>query len=94
MIIAAIVVLAGVVLTVLAGVLVSSGSFDLSPALSVASTLFGWISQGAAFVKSFFLVPALFDVLIGSYLAVVAIYEGYKFVMWVATKIPMFGVSD
>lgn len=94
MIIAAIIVLAGVVLAVLANVLVSSSSFDFSQAVALANTFFGWLSSGASFVKSFFIYPELFDILLGSYIAVIAIYEGYKFVMWVVTKIPMLGVSS
>lgn len=94
MIIAAILVLVGVVFAYLGTVLVNSSSFDLSAAVSVANTAFGWISRGAAFVKTFFIVPELFDILVGSYLAVLAIYEAYKFAMWVMQKVPMFGVSD
>lgn len=94
MIIAAIIVLAGVVLAVLANILVAPSQFDFSQAVSLANTFFGWLGQGASFVKSFFIAPALFDILLGSYIAVLGIYEGYKFVMWVVTKIPMLSVSS
>lgn len=94
MIIAAIVVLAGVVLAFLASKLVLASSWDLSQVFFTASTLWYWIRNGAAFVKTFFIVPEVFDVLVGTYIAVLTLYEGYKFAMWLMTKIPMFGVSD
>lgn len=94
MIIAAILVLVGIVFAYLGSVLVNSSSFDFSAAVSVANIAFGWISRGASFIKTFFIVPELFDILVGSYLAVLSIYEAYKFAMWVMQKVPMFGVSD
>lgn len=94
MIIVAILALAGVVLAILVPIVTQSLGFDFSQAVSVAQTYFGWLAQGAAFVKSFFIYPQLFDILVGSYLAVLGIYEGYKFAMWIVTKIPMLGVSS
>lgn len=94
MILVAILALAGVVLAIIVPIVTQSLGFDFSQAVSLANTFFGWISQGAAFVKSFFIVPELFDILLGSYIAVIALYEGYKFAMWVVTKIPMLGVSS
>lgn len=94
MIIAAIVVLAGVVLAFLASKLVMTDTFDLQQVFFTAAQMWTWVRDGAAFVKTFFIVPQVFDVLVTSYIAVLVLYEGYKFAMWLMTKIPMFGVSD
>lgn len=48
----------------------------------------------AASVFWAFVYPAPIKAMFGLTVAAVGIYEGYKLVMWVAKKVPMFGVSD
>lgn len=92
MVIVAIIALSAVVLTALYAVLV--GLPDFPPAVtSLIDQLSIYLGAGCKFVMSFFYGDVVL-VLISTLMAAIAVYEAYKFVMWVVKKIPMFGVSD
>lgn len=92
MIIVAIVALSGVVLLSLYGVLV--GFPALPPAVTqYAALLIGYIDTGCKIFYQFVYADVV-KALLGFTLAITVIWHGYKFVMWLAKKIPMFGVSD
>lgn len=96
MIIAAILVLLGVVVAVIIPALdgMSATALGVTQVMDYIMYLQNYVVMGAKFVKSFFIVPQIFDVLLGSYVAVVLIYEGYKITMWALQKIPMLSVDD
>lgn len=92
MILLAIVALSGVVIAL---VIVALSSLPAMPSdvFGTLDTLATYFSQGMRFLMSFVygdVVVALW----GFLLAVIAVYEGYKLVMFIVKKIPMFGVSD
>lgn len=92
MVMVAIVALSGVVLAALFAVLV--GLPDFPPAVtSIIDQLTVYLREGTAFLMSFVYGDVVVT-LVGLLLAIVAVYEAYKFVMWVVKKLPMFGVSD
>lgn len=93
MIIAAIVVLLGIVTAAIMGVL-NTNQVDFWPVMQYLEQFSQVVRTGAAIVKSFFVAPEIFDVLVATYIAVVVIYEGYKLVMWALAKIPMLSVHD
>lgn len=92
MIIVAIIALSGVVLALIAACFVSLPSFP-----SGITTLMDWflnyLRQGAGIFWAFVL-PGPCKAMLSFSLAVIAVYEGYKVVMWVVKKLPMFGVSE
>lgn len=92
MIIIAIVALSGVVLTLLFATLVGFPSLP-SQVMVLWNRLLTYIGQGVGFFYGFVYVQAV-KPMIRVTIAVEAIVLSYKFVMWVAKKIPMFGVSD
>ena len=92
MIIVAIIALAGVVILALYAVLASLPALP-SSIFTVINYCMGYFAQGAAFLYSF-TYPAVIKALITVTVAVEAVVYGYRFVMWIAKKIPMFGVSD
>lgn len=92
MIIVAIVALSGVVLALVWAAL--SNMPPIPPDLfNTLQTLVQYTTQGAKLLMSF-VYGDVVVALLGILLAFIAIYEGYKFVMWVVKKIPMFGVSE
>lgn len=92
MIIVAIIALAAVVIVALYAVL--AGLPVLPQAIfTVVNYCTAYLAQGAALLYTF-VYPAVVKTLITVTLAVEGVIYGYRFVMWVAKKIPMFGVSD
>lgn len=92
MIIVAIIALAGVVLALVWAALSNMPPIP-SDLFNTVQTLVQYTSQGAKLLMSF-VYGDVVVALLGILLAFIAIYEGYKFVMWVVKKIPMFGVSE
>lgn len=92
MIIVAIIALAAVVITALYAVLSALPPLPDS-IYTVVNYCVGYLGQGASLLFTFVygdVVKALITVT----LVVEGVVYGYKFVMWVAKKVPMFGVSD
>lgn len=92
MIVIAIVALAAVVLSAVYAVFVGLPDFP-AEVTSVIDQISTYLQQGCRLLMSF-VYPDVVLPLVTLLLAFVGVYEGYKFVMWVAKKIPMFGVSD
>lgn len=92
MIIVAIIALSLVVITAIAAVFVGLPSFP-SVVTNMLSMFTDILRQGAGVFWAF-VIPDIVKAEITFLLAVIIVYEGYKLVMWVAQKIPMFGVSD
>lgn len=92
MIIVAIVALSAVVLLAVASALGALPSYPTS-VVTYANMFLTYLGQGMGFVWNF-VHPAPVKAMLAFTLAVIGVYEGYKLVMWVAKKIPMFGVSD
>lgn len=92
MIVVAIIALSAVVLTALYAVLVGFPSFPTQVNDGILQII-DYISQGSGFVLWFTYSTGI-RAMIRVTLAYEVIVNGYKFVMWVAKKIPMFGVSD
>lgn len=92
MIIVAIVALSGVVLLALYGVLVGFPSLPAS-ITQYAAILIGYIDSGCQIFYQFVYADVV-KALLGFTLAITVIWHAYKFIMWLAKKIPMFGVSD
>lgn len=93
MILVAMVALAGVVLAAIVAVFGSGLPSLPDSVLSLASTFITYLRSGAGLFWSF-VHPAPVKAMLGLTLAAYAVYEGYKIVMWVVKKLPMFGVSD
>ncbi len=92
MIIVAIIALSGVVLVALYAALNGLPSMP-SGVVALITRATTYLAQGCKFLMSFVygdIVMALLTVTVTAS----AIVLGYRFVMWVAKKIPMFGVSD
>lgn len=92
MILVAILALSGVVLLAIASALNALPSFPTS-VLSFMSDFVRYLQAGMGFVYSF-VNPGPVKLMFGFTVALIGIYEGYKIVMWVMKKIPMFGVSE
>lgn len=92
MIVVAIIALSLVVITAVAAVFVGLPTFPSS--VTGMMSMFTDILGQAAGVFWAFVLPDVVKAEIAFMLALIAIYEGYKLVMWVMQKIPMFGVSD
>lgn len=92
MILVAILALSGVVLALIAAVFVGLPSYP-SAVVSYANTFLQYLNSGLGFVYSF-CDPAPVKAMLAFTVAIIGVYEGYKLVMWVVRKIPMFGVSD
>lgn len=92
MIIIAIIALSGVVLLAIAAALGVLPSYP-TEVVTVGNLFITYLGQGMGVLWNF-VHPAPVRAMLGFTLAVIAVYEGYKLVMWVAQKIPMFGVSD
>lgn len=92
MIIIAIISLAGVVLSALYVSLVGLPSLSAST-MDAANFVIDYLGQGMGWLFYFTYYPTI-RVLIYTTLVFETVVMGYKFVMWVAKKIPMFGVSD
>lgn len=92
MIIVAIVALAGVVI---AALVVALGGLPSYPSAVVDSmNLFlQYLRSGMGFIYCW-VHPAPVKAMLAFTVALMGVYEGYKLVMWVVKKIPMFGVSD
>ena len=94
MIIVAIIALAGVVLAALYGVIASVPEF-VNPAtlLNVIGYVSPYLRMGVQFFNTF-TYPAVVQAMLAITVALEGVVVAYRVVMWVATKIPMFGVSD
>lgn len=92
MIIVAIIALSLVVLTAVYATFVGLPSLPAT-VIDAYAVIIGYVSQGASFVK-YLLGTSIVNSLFRITLAYEVVKMGYKFVMWVAKKIPMFGVSD
>lgn len=92
MILVAIVALSMVVITALIAAL---GGIPSMPATAVTSInlMLSYLQMGVGILFQF-VDPAPVKAMLAITVTVIGIYEGYKLVMWVASKIPMFGVSD
>lgn len=93
MIIVAIVALSLVVLTAIVAVFGSGLPSFPSEVMQAFNFILGYIQQGAGIVYAY-TYDSVVKAMLGLTLAAVVVYEGYKLVMWVAKKVPMFGVSD
>ncbi len=92
MIILAIIALSAVVLTL---VFAALGGIPALPdaVTTYAALAIKYIGDGCSILYQF----CYRDVVVGLLavtLTLTVVYNGYKFVMWVVKKIPMFGVSD
>lgn len=92
MIIVAIIALSGVVLALVWAALSNMPPIP-ADLFNTLETLVQYTTQGAKLLMSF-VYGDVVVALLGILLAFIGIYEGYKFVMWVVKKIPMFGVSE
>lgn len=92
MIMVAIVALSGVVLLAIAAAFNALPSFP-TQVLDLMNTFLVYLQSGVGFVMAF-VHPGPVKAMLAFTVAIVAVYEGYKLVMWVMEKIPMFGVSD
>lgn len=94
MIIVAIIALAGVVLAVLFGILSSVPEF-INPAtlLNVIGYISPYLNAGIRFFNTW-TYPSVVQAMLSITVALEGVVVAYKIAMWVATKIPMFGVSD
>lgn len=92
MIIVAIVALSGVVLLAIAAALGAIPSYP-TEVVDMMNELLTYLRAGIGFIYNF-VHPAPVKAMLAFTVAVIGVYEGYKIVMWVMKKIPMFGVSD
>ncbi len=92
MIVVAIIALSLVVIGALVAVLGGLPSYP-AQVVEYANMFLGYLRSGMGFVYSFTNATAV-KAMLGFTIAVMGLYEGYKLVMWVAKKVPMFGVSD
>ena len=92
MIVLAIVALSGVVIAALVAALGGLPSYP-SEVVDAANLFLTYVRQGVGFVYAWTYAPVV-KAMLAFMVAVIAVYEGYKLVMWVVKKIPMFGVSD
>lgn len=92
MILVAILALSGVVLVLIASALGTLPSYPAS-VVQYGNMFLQYLRSGLGFVYSF-CDPAPVKAMMAFTVAVIGVYEGYKLVMWVVRKIPMFGVSD
>lgn len=92
MIIVAIIALAAVVLLALYAVLASMPALPQG-IFTVVNYCAQYLASGAGFFYTF-VDRSVVRTLISVTLVVEGVIYGYKFTMWVAKKIPMFGVSD
>ena len=92
MILVAILALSGVVLLAIASALGALPSYP-DAVVGMMNTFITYLQSGIGFVYNF-VHPAVVKAMLGFTVAIIAVYEGYKIVMWVMKKIPMFGVSD
>lgn len=92
MIIVAIIALSGVVLAILYGILATLPPMpnEIYSSINYMATYF---AQG---IKFFYIITysGVIKALFAITVTVEGIIYGYKIAMWVAKKIPMFGVSD
>lgn len=93
MIVVAILALSLVVLSLIVTALGEGLPAIPSDVVTIINEAISLISQGAGVFWNF-VHPGPVKALIGLTLAAIGIYEGYKLVMWIVKKIPMFGVSD
>lgn len=92
MILVAIIALSGVVLAALYLALVGLPAFPAA-AVSAINNILVYLGEGVGFLF-YFTNYTVVRTLIFITLTFETVLMGYKFVMWVAKKIPMFGVSD
>lgn len=92
MIIVAIIALSAVVILALYAVLASLPPLSLN-FLSVYYYMLDYIAMGASFVGAVTYIGTIKQ-LLSITIVVEGVIYAYKFTMWVAKKIPMFGVSD
>lgn len=92
MIVLAIIALSGVVLLAISSALGALPAFPES-VTSLMGTFIVYLRSGVSFMMCF-VHPAPVKAMLAFTVAVIGVYEGYKLVMWVVKKIPMFGVSD
>lgn len=92
MIVVAILALSGVVLLAIASTLGALPSFP-AEVVQYMGVFLTYFRSGISFMLTF-VHPAPVKAMFAFTVAVVSVYEGYKLVMWVMKKIPMFGVSD
>lgn len=92
MIVVAIIALSGVVLMAIASALGALPTYP-TEVVSLMNTFISYLGQGVSFVFCF-VHPTPVKAMLAFTVAMIGIYEGYKLVMWVMKKIPMFGVSE
>lgn len=92
MIIVAIVALSAVVLVAIASALGALPAFP-DGMVQIMDMFLTYLQQGVGFML-YFVHPAPVKAMLAFTLGLIAVYEGYKFVMWVVKKIPMLGVSE
>lgn len=93
MIIVAIVALCGVVLAAISVVFGNGLPALPDSVMQLSARLIQIVRSGSGLFWSF-VHPAPVKAMLTLTLAAVTLYEGYKLVMWVMKKVPMFGVDD
>lgn len=92
MILVAILALSGVVIALLVAAVQAFPTIDWS-FLAIVRQYLPYLTSGIRFFNSFTRAGIVMP-LLGLALALRVAFDGYKVVMWVVKKIPMFGVSD
>lgn len=82
-------------LVVIGALVIALGGLPSYPTQVVeyANMFLTYLRSGLGFLYSF-VHPAPVKAMMAFTVAVIGVYEGYKLVMWVAKKVPMFGVTD
>lgn len=93
MIIVAIIALSAVVLVAIYATFVGLPSLP-EVVITFTTYFIGIIGDGAGFLKGILQASSVINGLVNITLAYEVVKMSYKFVMWVAKKIPMFGVTD
>lgn len=92
MIVVAILAMATLVLIAISAVLVAIPPIP-SEIMDFVSMALEYFRQGLGFFLTF-VQPAPVKMMLAISITLHAVYSAYRLVMWVATKIPMLGVSD
>lgn len=92
MIVVAILAMATLVLIAISAVLVAIPPIP-SEVITYINMALGYASDSIGFVLSFF-QPAPVKAMVAVSLTLHLIYDAYRLVMWVASKVPMLGVSE
>lgn len=92
MIVVAIIAMATLVLIAISAVLVAIPPIP-SEVIQLLNMALDYFRQGIGFVLSF-VQPAPVKAMIAVSISLHLVYDAYRLVMWVASKVPMLGVSE